>query len=144
MSKKQFNKFLKLSKLKDYKYFLETIYRFKKYTLSEAEEKILADKILPATMAWQRLYGETNSSLKFEVKMKNKIKKMNMEEIFSLGYRSDRKLRKQASEEISQVLEEKSRLYTQIYNNTVLDRNQTNKLRGYATPEESRILYLVD
>jgi oligoendopeptidase F len=136
LSQIEFNKFLKHPKLKEYVYFLKNIYRFKKYTLSEVEEKILADKILPATMAWQRLYGETNSSLEFKIKGR----KMNMEEIFSFGYQSDRKLRKQASEEVSRVLKEKSRLYTQIYNNIVLDRNQTNKLKGYTTPEESKIL----
>ncbi|MFH1457513.1 MAG: M3 family oligoendopeptidase [Patescibacteria group bacterium] len=137
LSQKDFKKLISNPKLEEYKYFLQNIYRFKKHTLSEAEEKILADKILPATMAWQRLHGEINSSLIFNVRGK----KMNMEEVFSLGYQSDRQLRKQAGHEITNVLEEKSKLYAQIYNNIVLDRNQTNKLREHRTPEESRILH---
>lgn len=117
-----------------YSYYLELLVQYSKFQLSLLEEKVLL-KVRPAgSELFSRLFDEHFSKLKF--KFDNKL--LSEEEVLSLLYSEDRKIRKKASISLSKTLKDNIDLLTYILNAIRKDLKITKELRGYESLEHSR------
>jgi len=110
-----------------YRHFLEQKLLWKPYFLNEGEEKILDEKNLTGKAAFQRLFEETMSSLKYEFKGQM----LSQQEILSHLYDEDRESRRVAALGLSKGLEANSRLLTYVFNMAVHDHQSDCRLRKY-------------
>ena len=117
-----------------YAYYLELLDKNSKHQLSLKEEKILLKTQPVGVDSFKRLFDEHLSALKFHLDGKE----MNEEEILSLLYSSDREVRKNAAQALSDVLQKNLPLLAYIYNVVRKDLKIDAELRGYESLEESR------
>ncbi|WP_309708184.1 M3 family oligoendopeptidase [Armatimonas sp.] len=106
------------------------------FSLSEPEEKVLAQKANTGNRAWVRLFQELLSNLRFDFEGKS----LSLSEISTFQYHTDREQRRQSAEALTQGLRPHLRTFTYIYNTLVQDKALEDGLRGYAFPEQSRHL----
>jgi oligoendopeptidase F len=127
--------------LSPYKHFLTQLRVFKPFTLSESEEQILNIKSQTSSRAFVRLYDQTESSEKFEIEIKGKIKTLNSSEIGSImkGY-PERSVREKAVKAYSATYGKNSDLYTFILNTLILDKKELDSIRKFNFPEEATFL----
>ncbi|MBX4188297.1 MAG: M3 family oligoendopeptidase [Candidatus Doudnabacteria bacterium] len=128
------------SQLSNYKHFFEKLIEIKSHRLSEKEEIILQQKSLTSGHAFVRLFDEHQSSKKFNISLDGKIQQMNQSDILDLMKDANRERRRTASKAFSNALQEDLRLYTYILNTLIEDKNITDKLTKFKTPEQSRHL----
>ena len=127
-------------KLKKYKNLLESERKYKPYVLSEAEEKILDQKSLTSSRAFNRLFDQTLNNIIFNIKINKKQKKMSETQILSLLYDKKRSTRARAAKSLTDGLNSEKRLITFIFNQILSDCKIINELRGYKNPIDSRNL----
>ncbi len=132
----QLNKMLQDPALAYYKPWLRDIGVYKPYQLSDAEETILYEKSLTSTVAWNRLFDETLSALRFPFQ----DSKLGCSEIFEKLSSSKAEVRKEAALSISQVLQENGRLFALITNTLAKDKALNDTRRGFDEPISSRNL----
>ena len=123
-----------------YKNLLESERKYKPYILSESEEKILDQKALTSSRAFNRLFDETLNNIIFDVKIKGKNKKLSETQTLSLLYDKDRKVRTEAAKGLTKGLNSEKKLITFIFNQILSDCKIINDLRGYKNPMDSRNL----
>ena len=128
------NEWLKDGRIKEYRYWIKRLRKFKDYELTEPEEQILVEKSITSGEAWVRLYEETSSRLEYTVDGK----KYNDAEISKLLLDKDEKLRRKAGKEMNRVLFENSHLFTFIYNMVMKDKAIEDDKRGFKTPVSAR------
>ncbi|MBQ9271525.1 MAG: M3 family oligoendopeptidase [Alphaproteobacteria bacterium] len=128
------NEWLKDKRIKEYKYWIKRLRKFKDYELTEPEEQILIEKSITSGEAWVRLYEETSSRLEYTVDGK----KYNDAELSKLLLDKDEKLRRKAGKEMNRVLYENSHLFTFIYNMVMKDKAIEDDKRGFKTPVSTR------
>ncbi len=128
------NEWLKDKRIKEYKYWIKRLRKFKDYELTEPEEQILIEKSITSGEAWVRLYEETSSRLEYTVDGK----KYNDAELSKLLLDKDEKLRRKAGKEMNRVLYENSHLFTFIYNMVMKDKAIEDDKRGFKTPVSAR------
>lgn len=121
-----------------YRHFLQQKRAWKPHYLSEAEEKILDEKVVTGKAAFGRLFEESTATLKFSVAGLDQP--LSLQEVLARLYDPDREVRRRAAESISNGLKEQSRLLTFIFNNIVQDHHSDMRLRHFATPMASRNL----
>lgn len=131
LSDKTANKLLKDNQLSDYAHILKHQRKYKTHTLSEGEEKILAEKANTGSRAFIRLFDELINNIKFQIKLKGKIQNLTETEILSLLYDPDRKVRKAASVSLTKGLDQNSHVITYIFNTIVNDHSINDRLRAY-------------
>ena len=127
-------------KLKKYRNLLESERKYKPYVLSEAEEKILDQKSLTSSRAFNRLFDQTLNNIIFDIKIDKKQKKMSETQILSLLYDKKRSTRARAAKSLTDGLNSEKRLITFIFNQILSDCKIINELRGYKNPIDSRNL----
>ena len=132
----KFQAFLLDSQVAYYAPWLKRVRMFKPYELSEDIEALLADKALPSSAAWVRLYDETASKLKYVVDGKE----YNDAEISKLLQDKDPLVREKAGKELNRVNKENGELFTFIYNMIVKDGAIEDEKRGFKSPIASRNL----
>lgn len=128
------NEWLKDKRIKEYKYWIKRLRKFKDYELTEPEEQIFVEKSITSGEAWVRLYEETSSRLVYTVNGK----KYNDAELSKLLLDKDEKLRRAAGKEMNRVLYENSHLFTFIYNMVMKDKAIEDDKRGFKTPVSAR------
>ena len=128
------NDWLKDKRIKEYKYWIKRLRKFKDYELTEPEEQIFVEKSITSGEAWVRLYEETSSRLVYTVNGK----KYNDAELSKLLLDKDEKLRRAAGKEMNRVLYENSHLFTFIYNMVMKDKAIEDDKRGFKTPVSAR------
>ena len=121
------NRRLEAPELAGYRHFLEVTRRYAPYRLSEAEERVLAEKQLTARSAWTRLFDETCTRLRFPVGGEP----LTEEEVLSRLKAGSRDLRRRAAEAFSSGLREQLPLLTHILNTVVSDKAIEDRLRAY-------------
>tara|TARA_Y100001980_G_C14554902_1_gene342337 strand:+ start:990 stop:2765 length:1776 start_codon:yes stop_codon:yes gene_type:complete len=127
--------------IKKYKNLLESERKYKPYILSEAEEKILDQKSLTSSRAFNRLFDETLNNIVFDFQIsKRKNKKLSETQVLSLLYDKNRDIRKKAAESLTNGLNSEKKLITFIFNQILSDSKIINDLRGYSDPIDSRNL----
>ena len=123
-----------------YSHLLKSERKYRKYMLSEPEEKILDQKSLTSSRAFNRLFDQTLNNLEFPMKIKNKKKVLTETEVLALLYDSERKVRQDAAKTLTKGLESERKLLTFIFNQILSDSRIVNSIRGYEKPITSRNL----
>jgi len=140
LSNKAAQKLINDKKLSGYQHFLKHERNYKIHTLSEPEEKILAEKANTGSRAFSRLFDEVINNIKFDIKLDGKKQSMTQTEVLSLQYHPDRKTRKIATESLTDGLEKNSHILTYIFNTLVNDHSINDRLRSYPHIMASRNL----
>ncbi len=123
-------------KLAKYAPWIEDLRKDKPYQLEDRIEKLFHDKSLTGRSAWNRLFDETMSSLRFDIDGKA----LTSELVFNQLQDEDRQKRHRAATEISKVLAENSRVFTLITNTLAKDKEISDRWRGYDDIADSRHL----
>jgi oligoendopeptidase F len=110
-----------------YRHALESDLRYKPYTLSEAVEQIIVEKAVTGRSAWQRLFAQINSAMRFSYEGE----KLNQSQILKLLYDPDRGVRLAAADSITQTLHDYSMQTTFIFNVLAADKASEDTRRGY-------------
>lgn len=124
--------------LAQYRHFIEDLRRTQKYSLSEAEEKLLEQTANSGSRAFRRLFGELISRLTFPIELNGEKRELTQSELLALSHDPDRQVRRHASEVLSDVLKANAHPIHFTYNALLLDKITQDKLRGYERPESSR------
>jgi oligoendopeptidase F len=124
-------------KLKTYRHYLKRARQYKPHTLSEPEEKLMNEKGLTGINAWQKLFTEFTSSVKFPIEVDGQVRELNQSQALVLlrdGKRENRQkawegfYAKQASN--GQVL---SYIYDTRFNDFLID-SRLRKYKGHMLP----------
>jgi oligoendopeptidase F len=130
-----------ISESGDLKYFLESIRRFKPYTLSEKEEKLLALKDPNGIDALVSLYEMITNRFSFSLKVDGEKKSLTRDQLTSYYYSPSAEIRRAAYQELYRVYGENSTVLAQIYSHRVRDwHTEGIQLRGYSSPISARNL----
>ncbi|MFL2641322.1 MAG: M3 family oligoendopeptidase [Thermodesulfobacteriota bacterium] len=123
-----------------YSHLLKSERKYKKYMLSEPEEKILDKKSITSSRAFNRLFDQTLNNLKFDIKLKGKKHTLTETEVLALLYDKERKVRTEAAKSLTEGLKSERKLLTFIFNQILTDSKITNEIRGHTSPMDSRNL----
>lgn len=140
MDEGDFARFLAAPELEPYWHHLKTVRDFAPHTLSEPEERVIAQMRLTGSSAWTQLYTEVSSSLRFPVEVEGEVKQLTDSEVRALRTRSDRELRKRAGESLYGVYQSNSQVLTYIFNTLFQDHKINIGLRSYSDPIEPTAL----
>ncbi|MEN9328430.1 MAG: hypothetical protein RI947_1238 [Candidatus Parcubacteria bacterium] len=125
--------------LRKYKHFLERIFAESKYILSDAEEKILNLKSLPAYENWVRM---TASFLAKEERTvltdKGKKSKLPFNGLISLMNHQHKEVRDSAAKAFNEVVEKYVEVGEAEMNAILADKKINDQLRGIARPDLMR------
>ncbi len=106
------------------------------YQLEDRVEQLFHEKSLTGAGAWNRLFDETMTALRFEVDGEV----LPLEPTLNLLQSPDRAKRRAASAALSAVLGDNSRLFTLITNTLAKDKEISDRWRGFADVADSRHL----
>jgi len=125
----------------DYRYYLESIRRYKPHTLSEAEEKIINLKNTTGRSAVNTLYDILTNGLSFTIRVNGQRKTMTREEL-SMYVRSPQPgLRQTAYREMYRVFAAHHDVLGEMYTTLVNDwRSDNVELRKFSSPIAARNL----
>ncbi len=134
-------KFLESPLLKEYKHYLEKLFRMADHLLSEKEERILnlTDKMSFGN--WVRMMSEfLSKEEKFVLDEDGERAKKNFSQILSLTSNKDKKVRKKAAQVLEEIFE-KHLDVAEYELNTVCENSKVGDLlRNYSRPDEKRHL----
>jgi oligoendopeptidase F len=123
----------------DRRYFLESLRRFKPYTLSEAEEKIITLKDVNGIDAMMTLYDMITNRFSFTLEVDGEIQALTRDELTTYFRNPSPAMRAAAYRELYRVYTEPSTLLAQIYNHRVRDwHTEGLQLRQYSSPIAAR------
>jgi oligoendopeptidase F len=125
----------------DYGYYLESLRRFKPYTLSEPEEKLINLKDVNGSSALVELYEMITNRFSFSLEVGGEVKEMTRGEL-SVHFRDPSPERRAAAyQELFRVYQEQDVVLAQIYSHLVRDWASENVvLRGFDSPVAVRNL----
>lgn len=126
--------------LKNYSHFLTRQIEIKKHRLSEAEERILADKEQTSKAAFTRLFEQIIGSKKFTLKNNRTTITLSEPQILDLLHDPDRETRKNAARDFTAGLKEEVSKLSYIYNTLAFDKKINDGYRKFEMPESSRHL----
>jgi oligoendopeptidase F len=118
---------LATGELDRYRHHLLSIRRYRPHLLSEAEEKILAEKSISSQSAWGRLFGELCAAIRVDLD----DQELTLDVALSRLQSSDRETRRAAADAVSASLEPGLRTRGFIYNTLVYDKSVEDRLRHY-------------
>lgn len=121
-----------------YRHYLDRVRAFSPFRLSEAEERIAEEKANTGRRAFQRLYDQILSELRFSVAGRDKS--LTLSEVLDLQHEPDRDVRRAASESLSAGLAPHARTIATIFNTLLSDKATEDRLRGHAYQEQTRHL----
>jgi oligoendopeptidase F len=123
----------------DIKYMLESIRRFKPYTLSEVEEKLLNLKDVNGIDALVNLYEMITNHFQFTLEVEGEKKTLTRDQLSSYFFNANPEIRLSAYQELNRGYAENSTILAQIYSHRVRDWHvEAVELRGYASPISAR------
>ncbi|MBE0699298.1 MAG: M3 family oligoendopeptidase [Anaerolineaceae bacterium] len=125
----------------DYGYWLEEMRHFKKFTLSEPEEKIINIKDVTGTSAVRRLYDSITNRYTYKLTINGEEKELTRGELMVYVRQADPEMRANAYQELYRVFSNDAPILGQIYQTLVRDwRNENIQLRGFSSPISVRNL----
>lgn len=113
--------------LAKYRHYLHNARRYREHLLSEAEEKILAEKQTTGRALWDRLFEETLTELRFEVTGRS----MTEQEVLALLADPKREIRRMAADALTVGLQSRLRTLTSCFNAILADKALDDRLRKY-------------
>ncbi|MDO9100497.1 MAG: M3 family metallopeptidase, partial [Caldisericota bacterium] len=126
--------------LAGYRHFLLDVRKHKKHLLTEKEEAILNKRDLSGKLAFQRMYEEVASSLRYPMTLDGKRKVLTGEQIRALRQRPDARLRTRAMKLYFTTYGRNSLVLTGIYNALLKDHQIECDLRLYDQAMDMRNL----
>ncbi len=124
--------------VKRYKPWLDDLRKEKPHQLDEKLETLFTEKSQTSRGAWNRLFDETMSSLKFDVK--GEKKPLALESTLNFMSDPDEKKRKAAAEALSKVFKANLPLFTLITNTLAKDKEISDRWRNFKDVADSRNL----
>jgi oligoendopeptidase F len=122
-------------------YYLATIRRFKPYTLTEAEEKIISSKDINGIDAMVAIYLMITSAFKYTLEVDGETQTLTRDELMVHFDSPDADLRMRAYQELFRVYQENAVVLAQMYMHRVRDwHTEGMELRGYRSPIAPRNL----
>ncbi len=119
----------------DYAYYLESLRRFREHALSEPEEKIINVKSVTGRQAVVGLYEILTSGLSYQLKVKDRIRKLAREDLMVYVRDPDARVREAAYRELFRVYAANADVLGDIYKTLVMDWKQENlSLRKHRSP----------
>ncbi len=123
----------------DFRYYLDTIRRFKNYTLSEPEEKIINLKTVTGRSAINTLYDVLTNGFAFTLTVNGKKRTLTRESLSAYIRSTTPRLREAAYRELYRVFAANHDLLGEIYQALVKDwKGENMDLRKFATPIAAR------
>jgi oligoendopeptidase F len=129
---------LKAPAVARYQPWLEDLRKEKPYQLEEKLERLFHEKSLTARGAWNRLFDETMSALRFQVK--GEPAPMPLEPTLNLLTHPDGARRQAAAEALAEVFKDNIRLFTLVTNTLAKDKEISDRWRGFKDVADSRHL----
>ena len=130
------DKALESAKLAHYRPWIDDLRKEKPYQLNDELEKLFHEKSITGRGAWNRLFNETMTSLRFEVDGEQ----LALEAALNLLTDPDGDKRRKGAKAISTVLGENIRLFALITNTLSKDVEISNRWRGFKDIADSRHL----
>jgi oligoendopeptidase F len=124
------------SELGHYRPWLEDLRKEKPYQLDDKLEQLFHEKAVTARGAWDRLFNETMTSLRFETEGE----KLSLEPTLNRLLDPDEATRRGAAEALAKVFKENVRLFTLITNTLAKDKEISDRWRGFVDVADSRHL----
>jgi oligoendopeptidase F len=129
-------KAMSASELGHYRPWLEDLRKEKPYQLDDKLEQLFHEKAVTGRGAWNRLFNETMTSLRFDVAGE----KLSLEPTLNRLLDRDENKRRAAAEALSRVFAENTRLFTLVTNTLAKDKEISDRWRGFADVADSRHL----
>ena len=129
---------LKHKDLKRYKPWFDDLLKEKPHQLDEKLETLFTEKSQTGRAAWNRLFNETMSSLKFDVK--GEKEPLALEPTLNLLSSPDGKKRQAGSEALSKTLGSNVQLFTLITNTLAKDKEISDRWRQFKDVADGRHL----
>lgn len=130
LSKEQVDELMTREDLKRYRLMLEKIFRFRPYTLSEKEEKILAE-LSPVTRSPQEIYYFlTNSDMQFP-ELENSDEKLTPANFVKFQNSENRELRKEVFEKFYDTFNSFRNTISKSYYSNLKDITTKARIKGY-------------
>jgi len=129
---------LKVPALARLKPWLDDLRKEKPYQLDEQIEKLFLEKGMTAGGAFDRLFNETMSELKFEVE--GEPEPLGLEPTLNFMMHPDRGRRQAAAEALAKVFAKNIRLFTLITNTLAKDKEISDRWRGFKDVSDARHL----
>lgn len=125
----------------DLNYYLREVRRFKPYTLTEPEEKIINLKDVNGSDALVKIYEILTNGFTFTLEVDNVVKTLTRDGLTQYYHHPSPQVRAATYQELYRVYGENRAVLAQIYSNLVRDwRSEGIELRGYASPISIRNL----
>jgi len=124
------------SELSHFRPWLEDLRKEKPYQLEDKLEQLFHEKAVTARGAWDRLFSETMTALKFDVDGE----KLSLEPTLNRLLEPDEAKRKAAAEALAKVFKDNVRLFTLITNTLAKDKEISDRWRGFIDVADSRHL----
>ncbi|HEX8991336.1 MAG TPA: M3 family oligoendopeptidase [Anaerolineales bacterium] len=125
----------------DAHYFLEGIRRFKPFTLTEAEEKIINSKDVNGIDALMNLYEMLTNRFAFTLEIDGEARSLNRDELSGYFSNPSPDVRERAYRELYRVYKENFAILAQMYTHRARDWHAEGiELRGYSSPIAARNL----
>ena len=123
----------------DLRYFLETMTRFKPFTLTELEERMINLKDVNGIDAMMNLYEMITNHFTFKIEIEGKTETITRDQLSSYFSSPSPEVRATAYRELYRVYIENSTVLTQMYIHRVRDwHTEGMELRGFASPISAR------
>jgi len=122
--------------LSHYRPWLEDIRKEKPYQLDDRIEQLFHEKSVTSRAAWNRLFDETISSLRFKVGKEE----LTLEPTLNRLQDANPDLRREAAEALAATLKDNLRVFTLITNTLAKDKDIGDRWRGFRDVAESRHL----
>jgi len=124
------------SELGHYRPWLEDLRKEKPYQLEDKLEQLFHEKAVTARGAWDRLFNETMTALRFEADGE----KLSLEPTLNRLLDADDAKRRGAAEALAKVFKQNVRLFTLTTNTLAKDKEISDRWRGFADVADSRHL----
>jgi oligoendopeptidase F len=124
------------SELGHYRPWLEDLRKEKPYQLDDKLEQLFHEKGVTGRGAWNRLFNETMTSLRFEVEGE----KLSIEPTLNRLLDPNEGKRREAAEALGRVFRDNLRLFTLITNTLAKDKEISDRWRGFVDVADSRHL----
>ena len=124
------------SELGHYRPWLEDLRKEKPYQLDDKLEQLFHEKAVTARGAWDRLFNETMTALRFDADGE----RLSLEPTLNRLLDQDEATRRSAAEALADVFKENVRLFTLITNTLAKDKEISDRWRGFVDVADSRHL----
>jgi len=127
---------LELPALQHYRPWIDDLRKEKPHQLSDDLERLIHEKAISGRAAWNRLFNETMTGLRFEMDGQQ----LSLEPTLNFLMHPAEDKRREASESLSAVFSNNVRLFTLITNTLAKDKEISDRWRGFGDVADARHL----